>query len=117
VWEVEVYLHHSSRQYMAHSCGFTRGVIASGTRFTILYIVYEIMINAPTTVLTAPVTVTLYMRLGGHQSRSGRCGEEKYVLHMPGIEPRLVGLLAHSLVSISIHLAPLPFLLPGVKVK
>jgi hypothetical protein len=68
------------------------------------------MINALIVVLTAPVTVTLYMRLGGHQSRSGRCGEETYVLHMPGIEPRLISIPAHSLIAISIQLSQLPFL-------
>jgi hypothetical protein len=29
----------------------------------------------------------LYRRLGGPQSRSGRCGVENYLLPLPGIEP------------------------------
>jgi hypothetical protein len=31
----------------------------------------------------------LHRRLGGPQSRSGRCGVEKNLLPLPGIDPRL----------------------------
>lgn len=30
----------------------------------------------------------LVRRVGGHESQSGRDGEEKYLLSLPGIEPR-----------------------------
>jgi hypothetical protein len=35
-------------------------------------------------------------RLDGLQSRSGRCGEQKNLLSLPGIEPRFLGSLANS---------------------
>jgi hypothetical protein len=34
---------------------------------------------------------SLYRRLGGSQSRSGRCGEEKHLFTLPGVEPLLSG--------------------------
>jgi hypothetical protein len=49
---------------------------------------------------------TLYVgRLGGPQRRSRRYGEEKNLLHLPGIEPLLLGLPASTLILIylSIH--------------
>jgi hypothetical protein len=49
----------------------------------------------------------LYRRLGGPQSRSGLCGEEKNVLSLPGIEPRLLSRPACSLVAIPTELARL----------
>ena len=38
---------------------------------------------------------TLYRRLGGYQVRSGRCGNENYFLHPPGIEPQFLGRRHH----------------------
>jgi hypothetical protein len=35
-----------------------------------------------------PPLYPLNRRLAGHRSRSGRCGEKKYLLPLPGIEPR-----------------------------
>jgi hypothetical protein len=40
----------------------------------------------------------------GHQTRSGRYGEEKNLFPLPGIEPQLVGRPAHSLVAVPTEL-------------
>jgi hypothetical protein len=42
----------------------------------------------------------LYRRLGGSQSRSGRYGEERNLLPLPGIEPQFLNRSAHSLIAI-----------------
>jgi hypothetical protein len=47
--------------------------------------------------------------LGGPQCRSGRCGEEKNLLTLLGIEPRLVSRPAHSQVAIPTELPRLPY--------
>jgi hypothetical protein len=41
---------------------------------------------------------------GGHQKRSGLCGEEEYILPMAGIEHGLRGSPAGGLVAVSIEL-------------
>jgi hypothetical protein len=50
-----------------------------------------------------PQEKQLYRRPGGPQIRSGRYGEEKNLLPLLGIEPRLLGLV-RSLVAISTEL-------------
>jgi hypothetical protein len=42
----------------------------------------------------------LVRRLGGLQSRSGRCGEEKHLLALSGIEPGFLGRPGRGLLSI-----------------
>jgi hypothetical protein len=46
----------------------------------------------------------LYMRLGGPQSRSGRCGEDKNVFPLAGIDLRFFGFPTPCLAAISIFL-------------
>jgi hypothetical protein len=48
-----------------------------------------------------------YRKLVGSQSRFGRCGDEKNVLPLLGIEPRLLDLLARSLVATPCELSRL----------
>jgi hypothetical protein len=43
--------------------------------------------------------------MGGLQSQTGRCGEEKILLHLPGIEPRFLGRLARNVVAIPTELS------------
>jgi hypothetical protein len=47
-------------------------------------------------------------RLGGLKSQSGCWREEKNLLPIPGTEPRLLGLSARSLVSITTELSRIP---------
>jgi len=48
---------------------------------------------------------SLKRRLVGPQNQYGRFEEEKHRLPLPGIEPRFVGCLAHSLVTRPIQLS------------
>jgi hypothetical protein len=48
-------------------------------------------------------------RLRGPQSRCRRYGEEKHLLLLPGIEPRLLGRPARCLIAISTQLSRLPY--------
>jgi hypothetical protein len=43
-------------------------------------------------------------RLGGPQSRSGRCGEEKNLLPLPGIEPQFLNRPVYSPVAIDVSI-------------
>jgi hypothetical protein len=43
---------------------------------------------------------TLCKRLGGPRSRSGRYGENKTLLALPEIDPRLLGCPTHSIIAI-----------------
>jgi hypothetical protein len=58
-------------------------------------------------VLVEAVPVPIYRRLNGPQSWSGRYGEEKNLLSLPEIEPRFLGLRAHSRVAIPTELSVL----------
>jgi len=52
-------------------------------------------------------------RLGEHQCRSGRFGEEKNVFLLPAIEPLFLHGLAHSLVSVPTELLQIQAVKPG----
>jgi hypothetical protein len=45
-------------------------------------------------------TYPLARRLGGPHYPLGRCGDEKNILPLPGIEPQFLGRPVHSLVAI-----------------
>jgi hypothetical protein len=47
----------------------------------------------------------LYMKMGGFQSRSGYCGEEKILFHLPGFEFRLLGGRVRNLFAIMSELS------------
>jgi hypothetical protein len=66
-----------------------------------------------------PPQYPLDRMLGGPQSLSGHCGEEKNLLTMLGIEPLLLSHPTHSVVTIPTKLPQLPvsLLLKNIKLK
>jgi hypothetical protein len=54
-------------------------------------------LHVPAALLQAKTSrYPLDRKLDGPQRRSGRCGEEKNLLHLPGIEPRCLSRQARS---------------------